>query len=91
MMTKLEQLGVLVGKISGGMTVSESNKGTESAATAVQSATSAGIGTPWWHATEQLKRPARHDLGRGPYNRLPGPEWTTSSRSARSVRRKAWG
>ena len=54
MMTKLEQLGVIHGEISGGMTVSESNKGTEAAATTVQSGTSAGIGTPFWHVTEQL-------------------------------------
>lgn len=55
MMTKLEQLGVIHGKISGGMTVSETNKGTEAAATRVQSTTTGGIGTAFWDVNEQLK------------------------------------
>ncbi len=54
MMAKLEQIGVPKGKISGGMTVSESNKASDSARTAVQSTTNAGVGTPFWHVNEQL-------------------------------------
>ena len=54
MMAKLESLGVDTATISGSMTVSESNKATEGAKTSVESKTDVGIGTPFWHATENL-------------------------------------
>lgn len=54
MMTKLEQLGVEYAEISGGMTVSENNKASNVATTAVNSVTKGGIGTPFWNVSEQL-------------------------------------
>ena len=54
MMARLEQLGVQHAKISGGMTVTESNKASEAARTSVQSVTNAGVGTAFWHVNEQL-------------------------------------
>ena len=54
MMARLEQLGVSHAKISGGMTVTESNKASNAGRTAVQSVTNAGVGTPFWHVNEQL-------------------------------------
>lgn len=54
MMAKLPALGVAHGEISGGMTVSESNKATQGAKDSVDSVTNAGVGTAFWHVNEQL-------------------------------------
>ena len=54
MMAKLQQLGVTHAEISGGMTVSESNKASDVGRTGVQSVTNAGVGTAFWHVNEQL-------------------------------------
>ena len=54
MMAKLEPLGVNVFKMSGGMVVSESNRGTSLDKTGVTSVTTGGVGTAFWHVDEQL-------------------------------------
>ena len=60
MMAKLEPVGVTHAKISGGMTVSESNKATEAARTNVVNTTEGGVGTAFWHVNDQLK--VTHDV-----------------------------